>query len=702
MTYPNRYLLKPLLLVLCTGGVFSDALASPTEHLSTISVIGSREKAFTANAVQLGAFRDQTTLDTPSTVQVVTRELLDAQGATTLFDALKNTAGVNRAQIGGGVYDNLSIRGIGAENRANYRLNGALPVINLIEMPLENKARVEALKGVSALYYGFVSPSGIVNMVTNRAGSTPLTVVELRADQKGSQNVHGDLARRFGERQQFGARFNLSAGKVELGAPGYEGERRFASAALDWRATDALTFKLDLEHIQKDVPEPMAIVIPTAINGQMTLPSPPNPDLAYTNPDWQHTDASASHVLLRSDLRINDRWAATLEAGRAETKRERVSSQFQKYDLATGEGEMQSFLQHGQAYSNDNLRLELAGLIDTGPISHELTLGYTTNKRYQAGPIGSSMTMRQNLYTPRAVDWHSVTAPTMFNPSTIKDKGGYLLDRLHLPGDLQILAGLRYSDYENRATNGATGNVTAYSTNDVSPSLGLIWAVQPKLSLYTSYIEGLEEGGTAPGSAANAGEVLKPALSEQIEFGIKGVFADWQFAAAVFNIIRAQAYLNMQNVYALDGKARYRGLEVSMAGQILPRTAVYATAMLLNAEQRQAADVNQIGKRPENTPQKAASLFFEHKPAMVAGLAINAGIYYTGNRSVNALNQAFIPGVILFNAGASYRTKMIGRDTTFRLNIENLTNKRYWAATGKGTLGVGDSRLVKLAMKTLF
>ena len=40
--------------------------------------------------------------------------------------------------------------------------NGTLPLNNLIEMPLEDKERVEALKGSSALYYGFSAPSGIV------------------------------------------------------------------------------------------------------------------------------------------------------------------------------------------------------------------------------------------------------------------------------------------------------------------------------------------------------------------------------------------------------------------------------------------------------------------------------------------------------------------------------------------------------------
>lgn len=45
-----------------------------------------------------------------------------------------------------------------------------LPVINLVDIPLENKARVEVLKGAASLYYDFVPPSGIVNPVTKRAG----------------------------------------------------------------------------------------------------------------------------------------------------------------------------------------------------------------------------------------------------------------------------------------------------------------------------------------------------------------------------------------------------------------------------------------------------------------------------------------------------------------------------------------------------
>lgn len=147
--------------------------AEPATQLSTVNVTAGQSKSFKSNVVQVGTFRDMAPLDVPQTSNVITREVLDAQAASTLFGALRNTAGVTRAQLNGSTYDNISIRGILVENRSNYRLNGSLPVINLIDIPLENKERVEVLKGASSLYYGFVPPSGIVNMVTKRAGKDP-------------------------------------------------------------------------------------------------------------------------------------------------------------------------------------------------------------------------------------------------------------------------------------------------------------------------------------------------------------------------------------------------------------------------------------------------------------------------------------------------------------------------------------------------
>ena len=94
-----------------------------------------------ASLVQVGTFRNSRIIDVPLTVNVVPQEVLRAQAVGGIYDALRNTAGVSRSQLNGSTYDNVAVRGILVENRTSYRLNGSLPTINLVDLPLENKDR---------------------------------------------------------------------------------------------------------------------------------------------------------------------------------------------------------------------------------------------------------------------------------------------------------------------------------------------------------------------------------------------------------------------------------------------------------------------------------------------------------------------------------------------------------------------------------
>src|SRR5215213_6626425 len=194
----------------------------PPVTLEEYTVSASQLQSYKAERVQVGAFRDVDPVDVPISVNVITRETLDAVAARGLFDALKNTAGVTRSQVSGSTYDNLSVRGIVVENRGNYRLNGSLPVINLVDLSMENKERVEVLKGASGLYYGFVPPSGIINMVTKRAGQKPVTAVSFNANSHGAIGGHVDVARRFGAKEELGVRVNLAASSEDIGIDNFD------------------------------------------------------------------------------------------------------------------------------------------------------------------------------------------------------------------------------------------------------------------------------------------------------------------------------------------------------------------------------------------------------------------------------------------------------------------------------------------------
>jgi iron complex outermembrane receptor protein len=673
-----------------------DGQEKPKPRLETISVTADPEKGFRSKYVEVGSFRDQEILDVPATVNVIPRTVLDAQAAEGLFDALRNTSGVTRSQLSGTIYDNIAIRGITVDNRTNFRLNGSLPVNNLIAMPIENKDRVEVLKGSSALYYGFTNPSGIVNMVTKRAKPEPVTTVQVSGNEYGEVIGHLDIGRQFGPDKQFGVRLNVAGGELRSAIKDAEGDRSLAAVALDWKPIRDLSLKLDVERFEKSATEQAFVTLLAPVNGVVTLPELPDPTKLISSP-WVIYDADATNVLARADYTINDSWLVIAEYGRAQTNRDRFTPQFLNYNLTTGQGTLRVSRTVGQEFVNKNLRTELAGRVQTGFLDHELIVGYTHNERSQNG-IGSQVfNLPQNLYNPVTLPEQQLTQALTRSPQEINDKGVYVFDRLKLGEAWQILVGARYSDYKNQQPT------TLYAQKETSPSAGVIYRVRPDTSVYANYIEGLEEGGTAPINAVNALEVLPPNVSEQFELGmrteaIKGML----FSIAYFQIDRASAYLNAANRFVADGRAEYRGVEFSGSGELTPEWSIYLSGLYLDAEQTQAQTAALIGKIPENTPKQSGSFFVEYRPAALPGFAINGGAFYVGERPANPLNQAFLDSHTLFTVGARYSMRLGATRATFQVNVENVADKRYWSAAGNSNLAQGLPRTVKAFLRVDF
>ncbi|MBK0394693.1 TonB-dependent siderophore receptor [Ramlibacter algicola] len=672
----------------------ANAASAQGVTLDDVQVTGRDGRGFNSRTVQVGAFRDLDPLDVPLTNNVVTREVIDAQGARTVYGALRNTAGVTRSQLSGSTYDNISIRGILVENRGNYRLNGSLPIINLIDIPLENKQRVEVLKGASSLYYGLVPPSGIVNFVTKRATAEPVTSIATSVTDHGAVDVHADVGRRFAD-GTMGLRINAAAGREDAGIDRVKGDRSLASLAYDWRVSDILNIRADLEHYRKDIGEQAAIALPAAANGVITLPPVPDNKRNLAG-EWQRYDAQATNMLLRGDLSLGDAWSLTLETGRAETERDRRFSQLNGLDVASGAGNLAIFFANGQRYTNTNHRVEALGRLGTGAIQHELTIGYTHNQREAySGDSATTVNVPQNLYAPIV----PAEITPSFRPganSAIRDKGVYLFDRVLLGDQWQVLAGVRAADYSN------VSPTSRYGAKKTSPNLSILYKPRPHTTVYASYLEGLEETGTAPANRANSGEILPPAVNKQKEIGVKtrafgGVLAQ----AALFQIDRPQTSVDAGNRFILGGKSRYRGLEASASGEIGRDFSAIASLVLLDAEivTVGTANAGELGRTPENTPRKTISLFGEYRLPAVAGLSINAGAYHVGRRAVNNLNQAWVDAYTTLSLGARYVTKLQGRTVTLQANLDNATDKDYWATAGNGLIGTGAPRTLRLAAR---
>jgi iron complex outermembrane receptor protein len=713
------------LLLLCATARAQTAPAADASNGTVLEqiVVTADRQSYSADFVQAGSFRGARQIDTPLTISVIPQEVLQAQQAKGLLDALKNTAGVTSSQTSPTVYNNLSIRGIPVDNRGNYRLDGSLPIVNLIDLPLEDKDRVEALKGASALYYGFTTPSGIINLTMKRPTHTAFVDSDTFGDDNGGIGEHIDANDWWGI---FGARVNAVYAKVDSGIDLTEGQRALVSGAFDIRPTDKLAIQVDLEHIEKTVPEPTVylLVTPksTAANlyPQVALPPLLNPR-TNLGAEWMKNQAKEDNALIHGNYNLNQSWALTFDTGTSIASRSRRFSTFTPTNLVTGDGTLKTTLQNDNQYKNFEGRVELAGAFATGPIDHELLVGVSKNVRRQfnststggvcPGPTAGSkpVTCTQNMFDPVPIPYSPLPAPVGVI-TQIDDVGYYVFEHAKYQDWLHVLAGVRKSDYTE---SNITTNTDTFHATPTPISYGVVLKPKSWLSFYATYIEGLESTAAAPVTSANAGVVLPAATSKQTEGGVKiEPLRGLLFQAAYFNIERASTYVNASNVYVEDGRARYRGTELSLTGEITPQLSIYASGLILDAKQISGAVTaisgttvvpTAVGKEIDNTPKQTWSVSGEYRLASVApGLSVTAGAYYIGPRAINNLDQAYVPGYTLFDAGFAYEKDLWSRPWTFRLNADNLANKRYWASTSTLFLAEGPPSVIKFSLQTRF
>jgi iron complex outermembrane receptor protein len=677
-------------MMAAAGSVSAPALADQgvqvERKLDDEIVVNGQRPTYRADVVQVGAFRNQSILDTPASIAVVSRALLDAQGATGLEEALRNTPGITQQSTSPTTSNNFVSRGVLMNARTNYRLDGALQIVNLSPAPVENKQRVELLKGVSALYYGISTPSGIVNLVMKRAGDRPVTNAYVTGDAEGSYGGGVDVGRKFGPDGQFGVRLNGYGGHVETPINGVNGYRYLASGAFDWQASDKLSFKLDVEHYRRATDEPGGISL-AAFQLLKGIPDP------YTRraPANAPYRTWSTNVLARTDYAINEDWSIRVEGGLADSRRQRARSDFSFTSAATvasGAGTLASNYTPDQHYRNEYARAEIAGKVNTFGIRHELLLGVARNRQVQYDQNQTTFrSAAQNFYAPIDFPFSSLTATTtrLTAGSINIDTGLYAMDIAHVGDKVLLIGGVRRVIYDTENTNGSG----KYTLTTWTPTGGVVFKPTPKTSLYFTYIEGLESAGTAPDGTVNQGAILAPQVSRQIEAGaraqVRGVLA----SVAWFHINRALAYTDLvatsptYNTYLVNGRAVHQGVEGSLQGNITPNVSVSLAGQYLRAVQENTGTAAQNGKLVTSTPRWSGSLFVEYRPPVIPRFGINGGVYYIGQQYADANNLYVMPGYTTYSLGANYKLALSAkRALMLRVNGDNLTNKRYWATGG--------------------
>jgi iron complex outermembrane receptor protein len=146
-----------------------------------------------------------------------------------------------------------------------------------------------------------------------------------------------------------------------------------------------------------------------------------------------------------------------------------------------------------------------------------------------------------------------------------------------------------------------------------------------------------------------------------------------------------------------DGRQVHRGLELSLAGQVLESLRMTTSLMLLDAEMEKTSDPALEGKRPVNVPESAVSAHLDWSVPWVEDLGLLAGVYYVGDRAATADNSALIPDYTRLDLGARYAFKLGGRGLVFRAGVDNVTDERYWESVDTSSaLRVGLDRTYRL------
>jgi iron complex outermembrane receptor protein len=700
----------------------ADKDSPPTED---IIVTGERNNQFGTDTAQSGSFRNAKILDIPMTVSVIPDALLKSQQAVDLIDAVRNTAGVSSSGVGPASYNNITIRGITVDTRSSYKLDGTLNILSSTAFPLEDKDRVEILKGASAIYYGFSPPSGIVNFVMKRA--TPDLYVGLRAfgDSNGGYGGHLDLGDTVGI---FGFRINAVAARQDTGITFAKGDRYLASGTFDLKPTSKLTLSADVEWFKRGIVEPATFIIP---NGATKLPP-----LAYLDPSknigglsWDTNRTEELNLLFKGVWKVAKDWDVTAYWGRSHLTRLRYNpgfvpgnvtllqtpAQIATYNAAVtpgsptfGAGAVRFGTNIQNAgYENISYAVELHGKITTGDITNSILLGASRSLRSLGGSPATPRTVitGDNFLNPIIVPnpYALVAKPPI--PSTIDDKGLYAFDDLSFKNIVHLTGGVRVTDY----TNDGSTNLNTKQPYNVKPTAwsgGVIVKPMEWASLYGTYIQGLEENAIASNNVDNAQSVFPPISSTLYEAGLKlQPRKNLLIQLAYFDIKREGAYneridpaTNLLHGFG-DATQTYRGFEGSVSGYVIPDLAINATLMLLKARTFQAANANSLHTVPGGTPDVSWSLSGEYTVSwLTPSLKVSAGAFHTGKQAVDDTNRAFTDPYTTFDIGASYEFNLGGHKLVARVNGQNITNKRYWAAVGAGALAESLPSTVKFSL----
>ncbi len=696
--------IKPSLL----SALLFTALHTSASQEKTLTVNASAPAANAAAVDQqatLGNLGKQEIRNTPWSVQVVPAALMKQQQLKSISDIYRYLPSVQ----GDGARPQT--RGMQGSVVQNTLIDG-LNVVSTTDYAAEQFDHIEVLNGLGGSLYGPANPAGLFNFVAKRPTDMAQHSLTFGAGTGPSHQVSGDFSGPLDENDRLRYRANFLDDEGNGYVSGSKKRRQLASLALDITLTDKTVLETNFSYYHfydKGLPGKFAL------GSGLSFPSAPNPKTvnlgqAYAGDD-NHTLTAGLH--LKHDFDGNWQGEAGILRQIADRESTAVTNTFTDngghYKTTTSSATASRF-------TINSYMANLNGEVDTGWLHHQISAGIRgfVWKNYNPRDGGTFTLGSASLDNPEAFsepDYPDFTR--RYHSASATQQALLLSDTLTFSPQWSLL--LAGSENVLTSANYAqTGSRTSDSSNNgFSGSASLMYKPVDPLTLYVSWADSLQQGDTAPAGSSNAGAILSPYRSRQVEMGSKLAVDNVLLTAALFQIDRPFAYTTTRGDYATDGNQRNRGLELMANGDVTARLHVYGGMTWLDPRLRDTASASTRDTQIVGLSRYTASLFAAYDLPLLSGADMHGGLHYVGRRSTDNANDSWFGSYATFDIGSSYKTRLFNTDTTFRLDMTNLTNRHYWtnivpgglngySGAGYASAQLGEPRRVQVSVQLNF
>ncbi|HET7057422.1 MAG TPA: TonB-dependent receptor [Nitrospiraceae bacterium] len=650
-------------------------------HVEDIIVRETKEQGYkTAEEVSAPTRLPAPVRDIPQSVEVITRKLMDDQRAVRIQDVIRNVSGAFVSATGGGRQEIINLRGfVSGQNIFKNGFRDDITFANRVFRETANLQRVEILKGPASFLYGRSDPSGIMNLVTKKPLMDPYYSAEMIV---GSYNLYRpivDISGPLNESKSLQHRFiglYESAGSFREGV---KSDRIFLAPSFRWTLGSKTSLLFEGEYLHDDRVIDRGL---TAI-GRGVAPVPISTFLGDPNRRTEFNQGKATLVLLH-ELSSNWTWRTGFRAAAANEGYDSIE-QRGNGSAANGNQTLQLSRQPtvGQSYYLQN---EVIGVFTLG-FEQRLLAGVEIGRELLTQTITSQPFGTTNVFNPTRVFAPTGLVSTQFD-GDLRSKflAPYIVDQVALLRNLTLTLGGRFDIFEQEQVD--RGTSTSVAQNFFSPMVGLTYQPVKPVSLYANYSRSFTP---QLGAITRSGDIIRPATGTQYEAGIKLEPLEGRLFTnlAVFQI-------KQRNLATFDpsdptfrfslptGERRSQGVELDVAGRLMPGWDVIATYAYIDAEILAGDTPLGIasGNTMANVPLHSGSLWTTYtvQSGPFQNVGVGIGAYAAAKRLGDLQNSYEMPGYVRTDAALYYRKPEVFRRTnlTASLNFRNLLDTQYY------------------------